>query len=52
MGKEIKLVSFNVYQRTCEEHVQDDVKKCYCVITGNNCNMANCPKLKENEIDG
>lgn len=49
---EEKLVSFNVLQRICEEHVQDDAKKCYCYLTGNNCNKANCPLLKENETDG
>ena len=50
MGEK-KVVSFNVYQRTCEEHVQDEEKICYCYITGNICNKANCPILNEDEPD-
>jgi hypothetical protein len=43
-------LSFNKMQSICEEHFQEEeTKKCYCDITGKNCNKSNCPKLREDE---
>ena len=41
---------FSQLEEECEEHIQDsETKRCFCDVTGKNCNMYNCPKLRDDE---
>jgi hypothetical protein len=40
-----RMISFSKFSRKCEDHIQDEeTKKCFCNITGKNCNSLSCPK--------
>ena len=45
-------LSFNKLSKVCKSHIQDDLKRCFCDITGHNCRKDFCPKLngEENEL--